>query len=56
MSTCVFNCTSQKHYLNKENIVTTIDVNLAAYAAVQSSVVTFFGGSCRVLHPAMCKL
>ena len=29
MSTRVFNCTSQKHCLNKENIVTANDVNLA---------------------------
>ena len=29
MSTCVFNCISQKHCLNKENIVTTNDINRA---------------------------
>ena len=56
MSTRVFNCTSQKHCLNKKNIVMTNDVNRAVYAAVQCSVVIFFGRSCRVPRPAAYKL
>ena len=42
ISTRVFNCTSQKHCVKKENIVTTSDANHAGYAAAFLSIQHYY--------------